>query len=238
MKNNGKLRIAFLAMAALVLAACGSIQPARMALPEPLRAREPIVVEGMGAGQTGTFRAGDYSGQYARSATRLELFGDFAVFDRGRATYTMNGVTAEPLSARCTVRQTSMTIGVVGFEPKKLAYECDFDQQGKGVGVRFTLQEGRDAGVPKSLQAERRGRIDFNGTTLALRSVHAIEGSPLPLGTPIGYLFEQDGRAVGAVELNGLTPRLWLPATNDDTRRASVAAAMALAIFWDPAQRP
>ncbi|HET9025390.1 MAG TPA: hypothetical protein VFN64_12515, partial [Burkholderiaceae bacterium] len=171
-------------------------------------------------------------------ATRLELFGDFAVFDRGRATYTVNGVTADPLSARCTVRQTSMTVGIVGFEPKKLAYECDFNEQGKGVGVRFTLQEGRDAGVPKTLQAERRGRIDFHGTTLTMRSVHAVEGSPLPLGTPIGYVFEQDGRAVGAVELNGLTPRLWLPAANDDTRRASVAAAMALAIFWDPAQRP
>src|SRR5512135_822317 len=133
MKNNGKLRPAFLATAALVLAACGVIQPARMALPETLRAREPINVEGMGAGQTGTFRAGDYSGQYARSATRLELFGDFAVFDRGRATYTVNGVTAAPLFARCTVRQTTMTVGIIGFEPKKLAYECDFSEQGKGV---------------------------------------------------------------------------------------------------------
>jgi hypothetical protein len=149
----------------------------------------------------------------------------------------VNGVTAAPLFARCTVRQTTMTVGIVGFEPKKLAYECDFSEQGKGVGVRFTLQEGRDAGVPKTLQAERRGRIDFNGTTLTMRSVHAVEGSPLPLGTPIGYVFERDGRAVGAVELNGLTPRLWLPAGDDDTRRASVAAAMALAVFWDPAQR-
>src|SRR5512139_16383 len=237
-KKNMKPGLPLTAFAALVLAACGAIQPARMALPEPLRGAEPISVDGMGAGQRGTFRAGEYSGDYARAATRLELFGDFAVFDRGRATYTVNGVTAAPLFARCTVRQTSMTVGIIGFEPKKLAYECDFSEQGKGVGVRFTLQEGRDAGVPKTMQAERRGRIDFNGTTVTLRSVHAVEGSPLPLGTPIGYVFEQDGRAVGAIELNGLTPRLWLPAGNDDTRRASVAAAMALAVFWDPAQRP
>jgi hypothetical protein len=238
MKNAMKLRRAAVATAALVLAGCGAIQPARMALPEPLRGAEPISVDGMGAGQKGTFRAGEYSGEYARSATRLELFGDFAVFDRGRATYTVSGVTAAPFAARCTVRQTTMTVGIIGFEPRKLAYECDFSEQGKGVGVRFTLQEGRDAGVPKTLQAERRGRIDFNGTTLTLRSVHAVEGSPVPLGTPIGYVFERDGRAVGAIELNGLTPRLWLPAGDDDTRRASVAAAMALAIFWDPAQRP
>lgn len=238
MKNSTTLRIIVPALAALVLAACGAIQPARMALPEPLRGAEPISVDGMDAGQKGTFRAGGYSGEYARSATRLELFGDFAVFDRGRATYTLNGVTAAPLAARCTVRQTTMTVGIVGFEPKKLAYECDFSEQGKGAGVRFTLQEGRDPGVPKTLQAERRGRIDFNGTTLTMRSVHAVEGSPLPLDTPIGYVFERDGLAVGAVELNGLTPRLWLPAGNDDARRAAVAAAMALAIFWDPAQRP
>src|SRR5512139_4326625 len=105
-----KPSLAWAAIAALVLAGCGAIQPARMALPEPLRGAEPISVDGMGAGQRGTFRAGDYSGEYARSATRLELFGDFAVFDRGRAMYTVDNLAAAPLSARCTVRQTSMTI--------------------------------------------------------------------------------------------------------------------------------
>ena len=232
------MRYSWLLPAVLALGACGAIQPARMQLPEPLRATTPVVVEGMSAGQRGEFRAGGYRGQYARSATRLEIFDDLAVFERGRASYTLDGVMATPLAARCTVRQTSMTIGVIGFEPKKLAYECDFETPGKAAGVRFTLQEGRDAGTPKTLQAERRGRIDYRDTTLALRSVHALEGSPFPLATPIGYVFEQDGRPIGAVELNGLTPRLWLPAGNDDTRRASVAAAMALAVFWDPAQRP
>lgn len=232
------MRHALPAIVAVALVACGAIQPARMLLPEPLRATEPVAVEGMSAGQRGAFRAADYSGHYARSATRLEIFEDLAVFDRGRASYTLNGVMESPLAARCTVRQTAMTIGVIGFDPKKLAYECDFDTQGKAAGVRFTLQEGRDAGTPKTLQAERRGRIDYRETTLALRSVHAVEGSPFPLGTPIGYVFEQNGRAVGAIELNGLTPRLWLPAANDDTRRAAVTAALALAIFWDPAQRP
>lgn len=219
---------------ALLLAACGVVQPARMALPAPLAASAPLEIQGMGAGQRGEFRVADYRGPYARSATRLEIFEDFAVFDRGRASYTVHGLVAPPLSARCTVRQTTMTIGVLGFEPKKLAYECDFDT----AGVRFTLQEARDPGVPKTMQAERRGRIDWQGTTLTVRSVHAVEGSPIPLGTPIGYVFERDGRPVGAVELNGLVPRLWLPAADDDARRAAVAAALALAVFWDPAQRP
>jgi hypothetical protein len=31
------------------------------------------------------------------------------------------------------VRQTTMTVGIIGFEPKKLAYECDFSEQGKGA---------------------------------------------------------------------------------------------------------
>ncbi len=222
----------------LCLAGCGAIQPARMALPEPLRAAEPLLLEGMGAGQSGTFRMAGYAGQYRRSATRLELFGDLAVFDRGRTSFTVEGMTGEPLSAKCTVRQTTMTIGVVGFEPKQFAYECDFDHAGKPAALRFTLQEGRDAGVPKTLQAERRGRVDAGAVSLTLRSVHAVDGSPIPLPAPIGYVFEQNGRAVGAVELNGLTPRVWLPAGSDDTRRAAVVATLALAVVWDPAQRP
>jgi hypothetical protein len=232
------MRYSGLALAVVALSACGAIQPARMALPDPLRTTAPVVVDGMTAGQRGEFQAAGYRGQYARSATRLEIFEDLAVFDRGRASYTLDGVMETPLSARCTVRQTSMTIGVIGFEPKKLAYECDFDTQGKPAGVRFTLQEGRDSGTPKTLLAERRGRLDYRDSTLTVRSVHALEGSPIPLATPIGYVFERDGRAVGAIELNGLTPRLWLPTTDDDTRRAVVVAAMALAVFWDPAQRP
>ena len=103
--------------------------------------------------------------------------------------------------------------------------------------MRFTLQEGRDAGVPKTMQAERRGRIDFNGTTVTMRSVHAVEGSPLPLGTPIGYVFERDGRAVGAIELNGLTPRLWLPAATT-TRGALGRCGDGARGVLDPAQRP
>lgn len=232
------MRYSWLTLAVVALAACGAIQPARMQLPDPLPADPPVAIEGMAAGQRGEFRAAGYHGQYARSATRLEIFDDLAVFDRGRASYTLDGVMEAPLSARCTVRQTSMTIGVVGFDPKRLAYECDFDAQGKAAGIRFTLQEARDNGTPKTLQAERRGRIEYRGRTLTLRSVHAVEGSPFPLAAPIGYVFEQDGRAVGAIELNGLTPRLWLPGSSDDTRRAAVVAAMALAIFWDPAQRP
>jgi hypothetical protein len=227
---------AWIAISAAALTACGSIEPARMALPEPLRQAAPITIEGIAAGQSGSFRAGEYRGRYARSATRLEIFGDLAVVDRGRASYTVDGLAPEPLSARCTVRQTTMTIGIVGFEPQAFAYECDFDRLGRPAGVRFTLQAGQ--GAAATMRAERRGRIDYRDTTLALRSVHAVEGSPLPLGTPIGYVFEREGRPVGAVELNGMTPRLWLPPADDDSRRAAVAAAMALAVFWDPAQRP
>ena len=232
------MRRAFVAITTLTLVACAAIRPAQMALPDSLRATAPTSIEGMGAGQTGTFRLADAAGRYARAATRLEHFGDLADFDRGRASFTVEGLAAKPLSARCMVRQTTMTIGVVGFEPTKLAYECDFDSLGQPAAARFTLQEGRDAGVPKTLQAQRRGRIELGSTVLALRSVHAVEGSPLPLDTPIGYVFEQDGRAVGAVELNGPTPRVWLPPAGDDTRRAAVIAALALAVFWDPAQRP
>jgi len=149
----------------------------------------------------------------------------------------VNGVTAAPLFARCTVRQTTMTVGIIGFEPKKLAYECDFSELGKGAGVRFTLQEGRDAGMPKTLQAERRGRIDFNGTTVTMRSVHAVEGSPLPLGSRSATCSSGRPR-VGANRAQRPDALLWLPAGNDDTRRAFGRRGDGARGLLDPAQRP
>lgn len=232
------MKFAAIAAPLALVAACGVVQPARMALPATLATSAPIDIQAMSAGPGGEFRVAEYRGHYVRSATRLEIFDDLAVFDRARASYTVHGLAPEPLTARCTARQATMTIGIVGFTPKQLAYECDFDMAGRPAAVRFALQEARDARVPATLQAERRGRVDWRDTTLTLRSVHAVEGSPIPLAAPIGYVFERDGRAVGAVELNGQTPRLWLPAADDDARRAVVAAALALAVFWDPAQRP
>jgi hypothetical protein len=65
--------------------------------------------------------------------------------------------------------------------------------------------------------------------------VHELEGSPLTVHAPIGYVIEHSGRAVGAIELNGSTPRVWLPVEDSEQRRAVLLAIMPLALLWDPA---
>jgi hypothetical protein len=223
----------------LVLAGCAAIQPAQMALPPDLPARtEATTIAGMGGGTRGSFTVGAVDGNYARSATRLSFFDDLAVFDRGGAGFNATGLVADAtVEASCKMRQTTVTIGIVGFAPKPLAYECDLRARGAPLAARFTLQESRDTLGQVTAQVQRRGLIEWDGVALTIRSVHTVQGSPLPLQAPIGYVFEQDGRAVGAVELNGLTPRLWLPPAGDvKTRQASLVAALALAVFWDPAQ--
>jgi hypothetical protein len=229
-------RLNWLGALCLTTAACSAIQPAQMALPPELPARtESIAIEGMGGSTRGSFRVAGTSGSFTRSAQRLALFDELAVFDWGGTSFTLAGPPA--VAAVCKMRQTTVNIGIVGFSPKPMAYECDFRIDGQPVAARFSLQESRDGTGTLTAQAQRRGLLQWPGSTLALRSVHQVQGSPLPLQTPIGYVFEAQGRAVGAIELNGLTPALWLPPAGDpQLRQAVLVAAVALAVFWDPAQ--
>lgn len=68
--------------------------------------------------------------------------------------------------------------------------------------------------------------------------MHQVEGSALPLAAPIGYLIERGAQPVAAVELNGTVPQLRLPdPSQPDVRRATLLAALALALLWDPGAR-
>ncbi len=70
---------------------------------------------------------------------------------------------------------------------------------------------------------------------LTFRSVRRVAGSPLPLPQPIGYSFSLNGREIGAVELNGPNRQVHAP-TEPRLREAMLVAAMALAVFSDPAE--
>ena len=62
-----------------------------------------------------------------------------------------------------------------------------------------------------------------------------LAGTSLPVSTPIGYVFEQDGHAVGAVELNGRPALVVEPGASPELHRTLTLAALALGVFWDPA---
>ena len=79
----------------------------------------------------------------------------------------------------------------------------------------------------------REGRHSEGDVVLDIRSVHRLQGSPLPLAQPAGYVMSRGGQVVGAVELTDSVPRLW--ATGPAAQQQAVThAAVALGLLWDP----
>ncbi len=75
----------------------------------------------------------------------------------------------------------------------------------------------------------------MGGETVQIYSVHKLAGSSFEMASPIGYVFEQFGRPVGAVEINGAPIIYIADLTDEGLTRAITVGAVALAIFWDPA---
>ncbi|KCZ94162.1 hypothetical protein [Hyphomonas johnsonii] len=236
MKYRG-IRVYSVIVAALFgLTACESIQPARMVAPPALAGQTvETPIEGIGGGTRGTFRFGDHSGTFSRSESRLAFF-NILENRSGYTNFTLRGPNiSDQIEVKCTMRERNITISVVSFTPKKMAYGCDFTANGYPFPARFELQEVREGLGGALSKKERRGEIALDRVILTIRSVHSVEGSPIQVASPIGYVFELDGRPVGAVEVNG-TPRAMLPVSGDPAlKRAVIAASLALGLFWDPA---
>ena len=107
-----------------------------------------------------------------------------------------------------------------------------------GFALTFTawleLQEDNGPGTPIN-RYMRYGRIELDGERVEIRSVHHLAGTSMPTSTPIGYVFEQRGHAVGAVELNGRPALMIEPGASPALQRTLTLAALALGVFWDPA---
>lgn len=223
-------RFGVTALAVAVLAGCVTV--ARMVIPSGLGERaERVEVSGLGTGTRGRTSVLGQSLEFTRGATRLALFDETVVTDRGRVDFTLQAAGQPAWPASCGMKQRSLGLGVVGFDAKPFAFECTL---GGTSAATLSVHEAR-SGV-RTLKAERRGELRFDGRTVALRSVHEVQGGALPLAAPIGYVFEEGGRPVAAVEINGVTPVLLLPGAGDASLRQRVLqASLALALLWDPA---
>ncbi|WP_207789970.1 VV20781 family protein [Sandarakinorhabdus oryzae] len=220
----------------LPLAGC-SVSAARMALPAGVtHSTTEIAITGMGGGQSGRFTAGASSGRFSRRADRLGVMDPLFVANRGGSSFELSGPDVSGvLAARCGFSRQQMNIGLISITPGQLRYVCRFQRDGQPVAATLELQ-GR-GGVLGALDGSeaRDGIFEYDGVRLRIRSVHRVEGSPLPLPQPIGYSFSRDGQEIGAVDLNGPDKRLHAP-TEPRLREATLVAAMALAVFWDPAE--
>jgi hypothetical protein len=218
------------ACAALALAGCASLPAAQVALPAPLAAQAPEPVEGIGMGRNGSFTLGSASGSFKRGRDRLELF-EIVNWDSAKTRYTLALADGARTEAACKGKAVEVTWRVLAANAKPFSFECEWR------GARSAQLAVNAPVLAVGMKAERSGRFTMNGASLEVQSLHNVQGSPLPLEAPIGYLFSQGGRPVGAIELNGLTPRLWRPAAGDALHEPVTLAALALALLWDPANR-
>lgn len=225
------------ALLAAVLAGCAAIQPARMALPVPLAEEPPFVFEGMGFGQKGRFSAGPYAASFTRSDTRLALFDAVVERRSGNTFFALEGPGIDgSIEAECRVRERTINISLISFNPKPMAYTCRFSHQGRPLPARFELQEEHNGLAGRLMRQARRGELAIDHVVLDIVSVHRLQGSRIETATPIGYLFESEGVPVGSVELNGKPAVRFIPGTDAATRRAVMIAATALGVLWDPAE--
>ncbi|TFI56319.1 hypothetical protein E2493_20780 [Sphingomonas parva] len=202
-------------------------------------AGERVDVTGLSGWHKGRFRIGETGaeGRYRILSSSDHAGGEVAHFGGSRFDLSGPGV-AGALSGRCGFdalsRRTRGRIGEVRVTTSTrlvpLAYRCEFARDGEVIG-ELVLDEVARPGL--SVRQERAGHVRIGDARLAFASVHHLDGTMLPTSTPVGYRFEAEGRAVGAVDLNGSRKRLALP---DDPalREATLLGSLALALFWDP----
>lgn len=223
------LRMAAL-VATLNLGACASLPAARIELPDTLATVAPLTMESPIGVARGDFRLGDLQGRFERQASRLDLFGKLAQ-DRALVSYTLqpDGVRAD-----CKLVGNTATLGVLQLPLKRAHYACTFSRDGQPLPQRLDLKaEDAAAGT----REERRGSFVASGVTLEVQSLHRVQGSPLPLPAPVGYVMRHQGQVVAALDLNDVRPRLWQRTPDTATSAAVLQVGLALALLWDPAAR-
>jgi hypothetical protein len=221
---------ATIVLAALVAAGCAALPAARMALPRSLAVAPQETLRGLGGGREGSFNLPGASGRFERSATRLSWF-DLVERHRATARYTLRWADGRENEARCKGRETGVAVGVIAGRAQPFELVCDWP----GSALTLQLADRGFVGAGAGTRSERRGRLRGAGVELELQSVHRVEGSPLTLDAPIGYVVRQGGVPVGAIELNGGSPHLWRPPAGDALHEPVTLALLALALVWDPA---
>lgn len=214
--------------------ALGGCAAAQMRLPAALsEASTRTEITGIGGKPSGRFVAGAYAGDFNRSLDR------WSFLDRIARTGHSDFVVAGPeisstIEARCDMRERAVDLSLAEMTVRPLAYRCAFTAEGRAIPARFELQETVGGGSAIT-RYERHGEIALGGEIVRFRSVHHLAGTSLPALTPVGYVFEQRGRPIGALELTGRPALMLAPALDPGTARTATVAALALATFWDPA---
>lgn len=226
----------FAALLAVALAGCATVAPAEIALPASIGADAAVVpIVGINAGRSGRFSIGPYSGSYHRSHDRLALFDRLLVRNSGHVDFQLDSPDQpRRLAATCRFGAASSGIGVIEVDHSPLRFDCRFSGDAAATESRLLIAETRDGFADALMRRSRTGDISWGGRRIAIKSVHALAGSPLQTATPMGYSFSIGDRSIGAVSLaNRRTVHVAASASEAD-RQAVLAGAVALALLWDP----
>jgi hypothetical protein len=216
----------------LSLAGCTAAQ---IRMPATLSEVAPATeISGIGGRPSGAFAAGPYSGKFERALERASFL-DGSIERTGGSRFTVAGPEiSSTIEADCGMREHALNLGIAEVTTRPLAYRCSFTAEGRAIPARFELQEVVGGGTAIT-RYERQGEIAVGGETIRFRSLHHIAGTSLPSRTPVGYVFERNGEAIGALSLTGRAALTSDPSLNPGTVRTMTIAAVALATFWDPA---
>ncbi len=194
---------------------------------------------GYGGANRGNFEFGAYSGDFTRIESRFAVFDPLYAANRGKSAFTLRGPDVDgTIAAECRFKERVITVGVLTFDAKKLAYVCDItDGSGASVGS-LTLGEPKPDGFKERVlaRAARQGVADVGEVRIDIASVHHYEGSRLSSQTPVGYLLTHDSQSVGALELTDSDPTFFFQSgATPAVRRATLIAALGLSVLRDPA---
>lgn len=224
------MELGLCAAAAMVLAGCSE---AKLAVPSELHGTtEALPITGMGIGERGGFSFAGGEGRFTRGAERLALFDEALVRQSGGGSFRFaRGGTV--LEGACHYAEKSVTVGIISATTRPFAYECRIGRDGSQIG-ELRIEEERGTTAAALGREARSGYVELDGVRLGITSIHRMAGGGIPTAAPLGYRFEEGGRAVGAVDLNGTTKTVHAPPTGR-TREAVFAGSLALSVLWDPA---
>lgn len=210
----------------LLLAACATVQPVRIAIPA-----DAVPVEGANPrtwNQSISF--GDWrTASVSEGTTRSFLF-DLGILDAGKTDQAYRMVLQGPgqqTNVECHMRE--VVVGTAGvFAQASLGRDpilvCGLTRK----GYRTVLALTRTGKAEPSLAGELR---QVGGATYDIRSVHRAVGGGLPGGEPFGYEIVRDERPLAIVETVN-QGRVWIDP--DAPNRDDLAAAAAALLLFKP----
>ncbi|MDX1516468.1 MAG: hypothetical protein R3288_06490 [Woeseiaceae bacterium] len=222
-----------------------ALSTARMELPDEFSASATrIELSGFGGHNKGSYSFMDphgasYRGDFKRGESRLGIMDPLFVRNSGKSSFSFRDPGSDvQINADCEFKKVTINIDVVTFDPKKVAYSCDFRGNSALAGARLIIGQPKREGLKQKFLARdlRSGESVLFDQYLTLESIHHYQGTKLSSQQPVGYVIRSGDRPVAAVELTDWNPGVYLAADlPPDVQRSVLVTALAIAVFRDPA---